>query len=321
MAQIRLFNTIGKPNETINSSGGYLAKTNGFVLKLHETEYTKQQDAAKQGWGDSIPRGIASVSNDNIKFEVSTSWKNTPGATLAEKFTTFMNDDLTKIAAGREYHSMIPTDEWTQKQVDEGSPISVSLNFRVYADERNIKFLGNNGKNFEEKEDLKNNVYLHIIRLLAKSTLPANGATPATAWGNIKNIGTNLGNLNKNLDALKQLNKKNDSSRKSMTADEVDKEMDKLKENDMGFIQRLLNAYIGTNMRQFTFTLATRNFSSTTVDWIVKSWSVKPSTEFIMKVNNNKTKDPIPLYCDFSLTLETNQILSNNTMMDMFKLH
>ena len=293
----------GKPNSTA------LGASNGFIIQLYENEY---YNTNKECWrlNQANIKSIRGVSTENLNISFSTDWTETGGAKLGKMVTGYLNGTLFKAAASQSdkgFQPMILSDEWTQKKMNGSSPIKIDLTFKLYKD----KSLAGSG-------------YQEAILFLTHICAPPKRVKLGTdSVDLIKRVGDGVYNI-----ATEVMN-----SGKAMMNSEMN--------TFAGGAATLVNAandiynkatsqaILGRNNGNFTVLLSfgekiyshnsmQMDTSSKTVngniDWIVTNFTFTPSTQFEW---DDDKKLPMPLWCDFKVSLETRLTLSNKYVYDL----
>lgn len=242
-----------------------------------------------------------------ITFTVSTNWKTSGGASIANKLNELFNSNLVKMLAGETAMAGTPTDEWTQKITEIGQPIGMNLKFRIYNDAAGEI----NSKTTHEMYDNDTPTYTDLIKYFTVICAPAEQYTLIT----------------QTLDPI--IN----AAKKAIEAGEQAKAIEKTASNEgrnavsaglsalSAYGEALLNT-AGINSvltgPRMNYTLQFKKVGSFTfpdaIDWIVTSFTWTPSTQVTIGIDGI----PQPLWVDFEISVETNFAPSNAFVPKMF---
>lgn len=229
-------------------------------------------------------RGITGIANDTSSIGYSIEWGNSSGAAITDKIKEFTRAKAFKMFGGPKFDPNVATNSWTQQIPKDGSTVQITLNFRAY------------------KQGLFMNTssYLTIIPWLTYVTSPRHPFKFKTELENIRNAITNAKQKGEELgEALSGIV----SDDKSVNSDALTKAAASLKA-----VENLLKGLTTSSRGNVTFTVSVGDIirQDASVDWIITSWTFQPCMEF--------TEGGYPLWCDFSISLETNEKLSNSKM-------
>jgi hypothetical protein len=304
MLQIIKNNTVkktGLPDSTL------LGKSNGFVIQVYKNEYFNN-NAEYWRLGELI--GFRGVSTENLNLSFNTEWTDTGGAKLSKKVSGYVNGSLFKAIASQSdkgFQPMILTDEWTQQKMSGSSPIKVDLTFKLY-----------------NKETLAGSKYRDAILFLTHICAPPK----KVQFGKdsvelVKRVGGGVYNLATD---IKETVGATMNSELQSFASSVGVMVNAA--NDI-YTKASSKAFKGINNGNFTvlFQFADKifthdslmldtstNTTTSHIDWIVTNFSFTPSTQFEW---DDEKKLPIPLWCDFKVSLETRLTLSNKYVYDL----
>lgn len=302
----------------------YLGIGNGFKIEIYHNDFYAIN---KKYWPTSNIEQFKAVNNENLSLSFSTEWEDAGGAKLGKKVTSFINGKLVKAFAGQSnegYQPMILTDAWTQQKMKGAQPLSLELSFKAYS---NNSIAGTNYRDILKfltcicspiKPIILGDDTLEVVKRAAEGVINTGGEIMTA----IRDVGSSVSQSRDN----------NDSYVNTVAHGVVGvvNAADKLHK---GVTQK---AVLGRNNGNFTVVIsfgnnggtkifndeAHNNFtveggestSTGKVDWIIKSFSCTPSVQFEW---DNKKKLPIPLWCDFKISLETRCSLSNKYVYDL----
>ena len=253
---------------------------------------------AVQGIIDEIP-----------EISYSTTWGDSPAAVLNEKIKKFTQHKWMKMFAVQRggYKPPLVTDGWTQQFPKSAEPLNISFKFRAYPIDNYYN----------------TSAFSDIIRLLIFVTTPqeftlskavtSQGQAIYQAEAKGKEFANIVNGLKNSLDGEKVSLKdfadalENNTNANTAGAENLKEKKDKLlkfidnlgnmKDDDTGgcpLIQLGINGLIKP---------------SSTVKWLLKSWSFKPSLN--TTYNNN------PIYVDFNVSLQTQYILTDTNLTEI----
>ena len=280
---------------------------------------SNQTSARKDNWVDleslGFKRDFIVNLSEPVSFEISTSWKASGGAAIANKLNEIFNSNLVKMIGGDKAQSSTPTDAWTQKITEIGNPIPLHLKFRVYhtsAGEMNTishqVFKDETGERLNQ-EIVSYKDYIRFFMLIC---------APAEQYG----IGT--ATIKPLISAAKTATENAKKAREAY--DSVSKNGENIVSAGLAALHELgkdiFNA-AGVNTvaegPRMNYTLMIKRIGSfnfpPAIDWIVKTFSWTPSMQFTL---NNDNKMPEPLWVDFEVELETNFAPSNAFVPKIF---
>lgn len=284
-----------------------LGKSNGFVIQLYQNDYYNHNS---EFWRLNDLKTICGVSTENLSISFNTEWTETGGAKLGKKITGYVNGSLFKALAGQSdegFQPMILSDEWTQKKLKGTTPIKIDLTFKLYKD-----------------KSIAGSCYKDAILFLTHICAPPKKVKMGTdSVDLIKRVGTGVYNV-----AEKVVG----STRAAMNADQesigtvVGTVVNTANDIYKGVTS---NAVLGRNNGNFTVLFSfgekvyshnnfnvdyTNNKITGNIDWIVSNFSFTPSTQFYW---DEDKKIPLPMWCDFKVSLETRLTLSNKYVYDL----
>ena len=307
-----------------------LGISNGFNITLcHNAFWTYNSDF----WRLTKNEGFQGIMLEDLSLSFQTPWSNAGGAVLGDKIESFLNSSIVKFLAGQSDHGFSPficSDAWTQQKVNgDAQPIKVQLKFRAYNDNRIgctnyndvLRFLihicsplkSSNKKNNPNELDVGNyfgNTLNDVVaggaNLFGKG-VDAIGDIGGSLFDNGKKVLSNVPKL------FNEESRAEAQNAIGYFAKDVVQTADKVYD---GLLKETAN---GKNNGNFTVEFKLGNkinkcevaeSEKYLIDWIISSFSFKPSRQFEM-VSENKKKYPKPLWMDFDLSLETRLSLSN----------
>lgn len=247
--------------------------------------------------------GFKGVTTENVSLNFSTTWEDAGGAKLGKAIQSKIQGKIFKALAAQSpagYMPFILTDAWTQQKASGTSPIKCDLKFKLYNDN---SVAGTN--------------YHDVILFLTHICSPIKPIQFGTDGVNlVKNALEGFGVVGQQIIGGVKSSFGNGNGIAGSVACVVNNA------NDL-YTDLTLNASDGINNGNFTvlFTLGDKihnNTSSTSkikyVDWIVQNFTFTPSTQFVWDENKEL---PMPLWCDFTVSLETRLSLSNKYVYDV----
>lgn len=249
-----------------------------------------------------------------VSFNISTKWKASGGASIANKVNEVFNSNLLKMLSGNMAKNGTPTDAWTQKLTEVGSPIGMKLKFRVY--HRNAKEM-NNYAHVVDKDDIVTSQdeiidYNRLIKFFTIICAPSQkfSITSNTIGAAAEAARAVAGDIKEAKEAYDNA-RNGGSTMITAGAASLGVLWDKIKENS-----GLVDIAAGPRLN---YTLAFSKVGSFTfpeeIDWIVNSFEWRPSQQMTI---NAKTGLPEPLWVDFDVSVETNFSPSNVFISRMF---
>lgn len=296
--------SIKKPAKLSAQNCSPVQHTSTVVLSIFNPNYNAQVKVPNM----LGPGGLVIVTSEPITWGIETSWKDGAAASVAGKINELMTNKFVRMMSGPELFTPVATDSWSQQVVEKGSPISIKLKFRAYYHPE-----GTPGTEYATCSES----YVKVFRLLTYMTAPPKEYSLSTATiGVVANVASNLVN----------------------TGEKIGKAVDNRPE-DTNFFEATAKYTLaavaeagGLNMPsdgsaaqrgQYTFKLKTNDFGCDQLDWIVKGFTMTPSTQFAAskedRSENIKIKAPMPLWVDFEVDLETNMAPSNALVSRFFK--
>lgn len=236
------------------------------------------------------------------EISYSTEWDLSPVSTLTKKVEDFTSNNLIRAIASnnKNYRPPLFTDGWTQKMTKAGSPLSLDFTFRSYP----------------IKEMFNTTMYKDIIHFLIYLTTPreynfeSSVNVTSTALNLAEQYGKDIGEASKEL--IEATQGKSITELKDEFAnggDIKDKFNNILKE-----IENLGN--MGTDVGGAplcSLELGTMIKKSPKINWLIKSWSFKPA------INTTLIDSTVnPIYVDFKVAMETQQILTDADLNEIF---
>lgn len=261
-----------------------VARSCGFVISLFPNPtFTKQWPKINGGY----IRSIEGIANESSSVSYATSWENAPGAIILDKIKEFTRAKAFKLFSGPRFDPNVATNSWTQQMPKDGANLSVTLNFRAY---KQGKFMNTSS-------------YLTIIQYLIFATSPLHDMDFMTE---ITNIGDAVSNAKKAGEKLGE-----ELSGVTAEGNEIDETKLRSAEKVLESLEKTFKS-LGTSSRgMVTFSLEVGDVihASNTIDWIIKDWTMQPSPQF--------TEKGFPLWCDFTINLETNEKLSSTRLQSI----
>ena len=318
-------NIIKSNNFNYNSMNStYMGIGNGFVIKIYHNDFYNTNFS--KYWPKSNIEAFKAVNNENLSLSFTNEWEDAGGAKLGKKVTSFINGKLVKAFAGMDekgYQPMIMTDAWTQQKMKGTQPLSIDLSFKAY---NNNSIAGTNYRDIIKfltcicspmKPIILGNDTMDVIKRAAGGVINTGGAIMSA----VRNVGSTISQSRDNNDSyvntvahgVVEVVNQADSLHKTVTQNAV------LGRNNGNFTVELLfgndnGTKIFANEQNNFAVEGVKNTSIGRVDWIIKSFSYTPSVQFDW---DDKNKLPIPLWCDFKISLETRCSLSNKYVYDL----
>lgn len=290
-------------NNKTSPSSTIVGKGNSFKIEVFQNDFYANN---KTFYRLGSFTGFEGITSDNFSLNFSTNWDEGGGAKLAKKINGILNFKLIKALAGQGdngYRPIILSDGYTQKKLKGSEPLSCNLKFKLY-----------------HEDSIAGTNYHDVLLFLTHLSSPIKPPTFGSDTGKIfKSALDGLYNSGKEIkDAIGQFA----SSDKNSIIEGACKIVDTAS-NLMDTVTS--KAWNGRNNGNFTVTLTVgdkifnkgilNNTNSTTyIDWIIQNFSVTPSTQFIW---DDKQKLPFPLWCEFTVTLQTRLKLSNRYIHDL----
>lgn len=308
----------GRP--VVEESRTPLQKSLECVFRVsNQTAAGKRTSNNENSWVDleslGFKRDFIVNLSEPVSFEISTSWKSSGGAAIANKLNEIFNSNLIKMLAGSKAQSSTPTDAWTQKITEIGNPIPLHLKFRVYhttAGEMN-QFSHQVSKDKTGEEPNPETVsYKDYIRFFMLICAPA------------EQYGVKTATLGPLISAAKNAADMGNRAREAY--DQASNNGEHMVSAGLSALNELgkdIFSAAGVNSVEegprMNYTLMIKRIGSfnfpPALDWIVKSFSWTPSMQFTL---NNDDKMPEPLWVDFDVELETNFAPSNAFVPKIF---
>lgn len=294
MSSFNITNKIVNPEDTIVGKGNY------FIIKLNRNAFYEANKNFYRLSKDSTREGIEGfkgICTENISFNFNTTWEDSGGAKLAKKLAGYLDLKIIKALAGQSdsgYLPIILTDGYTQQKLKDSEPLKCDLKFKLYHEDTVA------GTNYHD-------AFLFLTHICSPIKEPMFGTAAkemiVKAANGIYNTGSTLQNSIKEFASGDTRGISNAAKTFVNTASNLFDEVTTKTSN-------------GKNNGNFTVTLSLGNkiFEHNNVDWIIKSFSLSPSTQFIWDENK---KLPMPIWCDFNVSLETRLKLSNKYVYDL----
>ena len=281
--------------------------TNAHTVNLKVTTCKEDEDYMNAFLGGKTT--VQGIIDEIPEISYSTTWGDSPAAVLNEKIKKFTQHKWMKMFAVQRggYKPPLVTDGWTQQFPKSAEPLNISFKFRAYPIDNYYN----------------TSAFNDIIRLLIFVTTPQEFTLSKTVTSQIHAIyqaeakGKEFAGIVKGLknslegenisfkdfaDALE--NNTNSSNSGAVNLKEQKdrllkfiEDLGNMKDDDTGgcpLIQLGINGLIK---------------SSSTVKWLLKSWSFKPSL--------NTTYHNNPIYVDFNVSLQTQYILTDTDLREI----
>lgn len=300
--------TVQRPNRVPdfnNTEASPVQQSSRVELKIYNGAFNSN---------DKTDAGLLAVSDiwlilsEPLTFQIGTSWKDGPGATIAGKINDVMNSSILKILGGDQMFQAIVTDSWSQKVAEKGSPISCKLKTRVYLSN------GDNSNNLTASHD-----YLTLIRFFTRLCAPPK---QYSLWSGV--LGAITGAARNAKETFQDVK----TAATYVSEEDGEEHIDPGKAVKYTLVAAGATftepdkAGAGNNATrcQFTLTLETQKFGYSSLDWIVKGFSWTPSQQVsvICDKAHNGMPTPYPLWVDFDIDLETNICPSNAYVSKLF---
>ena len=253
---------------------------------------------------------VKGIIDEIPEISYSTTWGDSPAAVLNEKIKKFTQHKWMKMFAVQRggYKPPLVTDGWTQQFPKSAEPLNISFKFRAYPIDNYYN----------------TSAFSDIIRLLIFVTTPQEftlskavtsqlqaiyqAEAKGKEFANIVNgLKTSLESENVSFKDFADALENNTNANTTAGAENLKEQKDKLfkfiedlgdmKDDDTGgcpLIQLGINGLIKP---------------SSTVKWLLKSWSFKPSLN--TTYNNN------PIYVDFNVSLQTQYVLTDTDLTEI----
>lgn len=251
---------------------------------------------------------VKGIIDEIPEISYSTTWGDSPAAVLNEKIKKFTQHKWMKMFAMQRggYKPPLVTDGWTQQFPKSAEPLNISFKFRAYPIDNYYN----------------TSAFSDIIRLLIFVTTPQEFTLSKTVTSQIQAIYQAEAKGEKFAGIVNDLKKILDSEKVSLkdmadalknekagvnTSSEVSALL-KQKKALLDFIEGLGNMNDGDTGGCPLIQLGINGLikPSSTVKWLLKSWSFKPSLN--TTYNNN------PIYVDFNVSLQTQYILTDTDL-------
>lgn len=254
---------------------------------------------------------VKGIIDEIPEISYSTTWGDSPAAVLNEKIKKFTQHKWMKMFAMQRggYKPPLVTDGWTQQFPKSAEPLNISFKFRAYPIDNYYN----------------TSAFSDIIRLLIFVTTPQEFTLSKTVTSQIQAIYQAEAKGEKFAGIVNDLKKILDSEKVSLkdmadalknekagvnTSSEVSALL-KQKKALLDFIEGLGNMNDGDTGGCPLIQLGINGLikPSSTVKWLLKSWSFKPSLN--TTYNNN------PIYVDFNVSLQTQYILTDTDLTEI----
>ena len=282
--------------------------TKAHTVKLTVTTCKEDDKTMNEFLGGKT--AVQGIIDEIPEISYSTTWGDSPAAVLNEKVKKFTQHKWMKMFAVQRggYKPPLVTDGWTQQFPKSAEPLNISFKFRAYPIDNYYN----------------TSAFSDIIRLLIFVTTPQEFTLSKTVTSQLQAIyqaeakGKEFANIVNGLktslesenvsfkdfaDALEE-NNRNETN----TATENLKEK---KDELLKFIENLGNMEDNNTGGCPLIQLGINGLikPSSTVKWLLKSWSFKPSLN--TTYNNN------PIYVDFNVSLQTQYILTDTDLTEI----
>ena len=252
---------------------------------------------------------VKGIIDEIPEISYSTTWGDSPAAVLNEKIKKFTQHKWMKMFAVQRggYKPPLVTDGWTQQFPKSAEPLNISFKFRAYPIDNYYN----------------TSAFSDIIRLLIFVTTPqeftlskavtSQGQAIYQAEAKGKEFANIVNGLKNSLDGEKVSLKdfadtlENNTNANTAGAENLRKRKDEL----LKFIENLGNMKDDDTGGCPLIQLGINGLikPSSTVKWLLKSWSFKPSLN--TTYNNN------PIYVDFNVSLQTQNILTDTNLTEI----
>lgn len=274
----------------------------------------------------SHPSSLVCVLDEMPELKLSYSWKegiNTCAAGPLDNVLKYSIGTYLSMFAGKDYIAMPHTNEFSQFQLSEGSVIGMQLKFRVYAD------------TFNQRYRFMTSTYESWLRFLSLAVMPLmpfsykNMATNVDVAGeNTIDTGANV--IGAGVDAVKHLGGMISALASKTSSGGMKGEDAKAVLDDVKTITEQISTLLtqSTSFGHLVYKLEIPGYirPSNSVPWIIKNFNAKPCAEFLrgtwpgQKSTGNTTNAdfrPKPLYIDFTVDVETNQIVTREQLFSI----
>ena len=254
---------------------------------------------------------VKGIIDEIPEISYSTTWGDSPAAVLNEKIKKFTQHKWMKMFAMQRggYKPPLVTDGWTQQFPKSAEPLNISFKFRAYPIDNYYN----------------TSAFSDIIRLLIFVTTPQEftlskavtsqlqaiyqAEAKGKEFANIVNgLKTSLESENVSFKDFADALKENNTNANAATgANNLKEKKDEL----LKFIENLGNMEDNNTGGCPLIQLGINGLikPSSTVKWLLKSWSFKPSLN--TTYNNN------PIYVDFNVSLQTQYILTDTDLTEI----
>ena len=286
---------------------------NSPYTKAHTVELKVTTCKEDEPYMNTFLRGKTTVKGiiDEIpEISYSTTWGDSPSAVLNEKIKKFTQHKWMKMFAMQRggYKPPLVTDGWTQQFPKSAEPLNISFKFRAYPIDNYYN----------------TSAFSDIIRLLIFVTTPQEftlskavtsqlqaiyqAEAKGKEFANIVNgLKTSLESENVSFKDFADALENNPNANAATGANNLKEKKDEL----LKFIENLGNMEDNNTGGCPLIQLGINGLikPSSTVKWLLKSWSFKPSLN--TTYNNN------PIYVDFNVSLQTQYILTDTDLTEI----
>lgn len=253
---------------------------------------------------------VKGIIDEIPEISYSTTWGDSPAAVLNEKIKKFTQHKWMKMFAQQNgsYKPPLVTDGWTQQFPKSAEPLNISFKFRAYPIDNYYN----------------TSAFSDIIRLLIFVTTPQeftlSKAVTSQAQaiyqahdkgekfaGIVKGLKNSLESENVSFKDFADALEENNTNETATATENLKEKKDKL----LKFIEDLGNMEDDDTGGCPLIQLGINGLikPSSTVKWLLKSWSFKPSLN--TTYNNN------PIYVDFNVSLQTQYILTDTDLTEI----
>lgn len=274
----------------------------------------------------SHPSSLVCVLDEMPEIKLSYTWKegiNTCAAGPLDNVLKTSIGTYLSMFAGKDYIAMPHTNEFSQFQLAEGSVIGMQLKFRVYAD------------TFNQRYRFMTSTYESWLRFLSLAVMPLMPFSYYNMTTNVDVAGKNTIKAGANVigagvDVAKHLGGMVSALASKTSSGGMNGEDAKAILSDIKIITEQISALLeqSTSFGHLVYKLEIPGYirPAKNVPWIIKSFSAKPCAEFLrgtwpgQKSTGNSTNAdfrPKPLYIDFTVDVETNQIVTREQLFSL----
>jgi len=299
------------------SSTAKLKPTHHLQCKIDMCDLSKKLYYRAFGAEAKLTSSLVCVLDEIPEMKLSYTWDKGIQTVAAGPIDIVMSSQIgsfLQIFAGSDYISMPKTNEFSQHQMKEGSYIGMQLKFRVYAD------------TFNQRYRFMTSTYESWLRFLSMAVMPLMPFTYGNMTKNVvqagdKVVDTGAEVVAAGVDAAKHAAgtlkaavgaSSNGSDASALLADieKITASISNLLANSTTFGHLVYNLEIPGYIRP-----------TDSVPWIIKNFSAQPCAEFLRGTWGAKASEddfrPKPLFIDFTVDVETNQIVTRNQLFSL----